>query len=133
MKEVLDDTLINKREDLIIIQKDNAIFTFERLSAFELANCVNEIFIEKGYKLEEGTTESGKYGKGSQVLRILFGAFAKRFCWGSKVETNSTQQTRFVLTKDAKGYAGGIIGVNQVNNEYKRLTDAFTALHASKH
>jgi len=130
MKEVLDDNLMREKDQLIMIDKNRAVFTFERVSAAELAKNVNDIFIEKSYKLEQGSTEGGKYGKGNQVLRILFGAFAKRFCWETKIESNSTH-TRFIFTKDAKGYAGGIIGVNQVNNEYKRMTDAFTLFHTT--
>jgi len=131
-QEILVDKSVFGKNDLIIIEKHKAIFTFERISQSELTKCVNDIFVESGYKLEQGTTESGKYGKGSQVMRVLFGAFVKRFCWETKIESNSSQ-TRFVFIKDAKGYVGGVIGVNQVKNEFKRLTDLFSAFHFSKH
>jgi len=131
-QEILVDKSVFGKNDLIIIEKHKAIFTFERISQSELMKSVNDIFVESGYKLEQGTTESGKYGKGSQVMRVLFGAFVKRFCWETKIENNSSQ-IRFALTKDAKGYVGGVIGVNQVNKEFKRLIDLFSAFHFSKH
>jgi hypothetical protein len=132
MKEVLDDQLIDTPVKLIVIESNKAVFTFQKSTAEEIAKQIEDIFKQKGYKLEEGSTARGKYGKGSLALRILFGAFAKRFCWETRVESNGSE-TRFTLIKDAKGYAGGLIGMNQVSNEYKRMTDAFTLLHTTLH
>jgi hypothetical protein len=132
MKEVLDDQLIDAPLKLIVIESNKAVFTFKKSTAEEITKQIDEVFKRKQYKLEEGSTTRGKYGKGSLALRILFGAFAKRFCWETRVEPDGTD-TRFTLIKDAKGYAGGLIGMNQVSNEYKRMTDAFTLLHTTLH
>lgn len=132
MVEVIDDHSVTAKIEAVVIEKSKAIFPFENISSDELAAKVKEILLEKGYKLEQGSPDNGKYGKGSQVLRVLFGAFAKRFCWEVKVQAEGNI-TRLILSKDAKGYAGGLIGVNQVNNEYKRLTDVLTSFHASLH
>lgn len=130
-QEILDENAVFSSDGAVIIDKHRAIFTFKKMSPTELAKSVDDIFRERGYKLEHGTTEAGKYGKGNQVMRVLFGAFVKRFCWETQIDTNSTQ-TRLIFTKDAKGYVGGVIGVNQVNKEYKALTDIFTDLHFHK-
>lgn len=128
MQEVLDDKAAHIISGDISIEKHVAVFPFRNVSVDIVANRANDLLIERGYKLESGGLTNAAYGKGSQLLRILVGAFAKRFCWIVKVEPID-DYARLTLVKDAKGYVGGIIGVNQVNKEYKQITDVFTDLH----
>lgn len=113
----------------VVIEKNQAVYHFNGIDKEALADKVGEYLTGKGYRLEEGTKFMGKYGKGSKIGRILLGAFIKRFCWEIRVE-QVDNVSRLVLIKDAKGVAGGIIGVNQVNNEYKTLTESLKAWHA---
>jgi hypothetical protein len=130
MEGILDDQIITTETQDVRIEKDRAIYDFRNHSPQQIADKINAYLSKRGYKLEEGTIFSGKYGKGNKVLRILFGAFVKRFLWEVKVgEAHGI--TRLVFLKDSKGYIGGIIGVNQVKNEYNDLTLAIQRFHTS--
>jgi len=122
MNEVIDDGTVGIGSRLVSQEKNKATFLFLRMSASKLATELNSVFVNEGYKLEFGTLEKGQYGKGNAALRILFGAFVKRFCWNFEILPEGGG-SRLVFTKEAKGYAGGIIGVNQVNKEFKRVIE----------
>jgi len=128
-QEVLDSDMKNDVSDDVIIEKHQATYHFKGMDKDALADKVQQYLLGKGYKLEEGTKFSGKYGKGSKIGRILLGAFIKRFCWEIRVE-QSGQKARLMLIKDAKGYVGGVIGVNQVNNEFSLLSQSIKEWHA---
>ncbi|MCH2234645.1 MAG: hypothetical protein MK078_10360 [Crocinitomicaceae bacterium] len=126
MEEVLDQGI----DQDVSITKDNAMYRFKDTNVEELSGKVEKYLLGKGYKLESGTPENAIYGKGNKTLRILFGAFVKRFTWKvTVVADGNTTVLNFI--KDEKGYWGGAIGVSQVKNEFKRITDALTQFHAS--
>lgn len=107
-----------------LVTKDKAIFSFEGTTEEAIASKVHELFTKDGYTLEEGSQLKGKYGKGSKIMRILLGAFVKRFAWEVTISTQGGLTTA-ALYKETKGYAGGAIGVNQVNKEFKRLVEVW--------
>lgn len=127
MEEVLDQDLKNVDATAPIVTKDKAIFSFEGTTEEAIASKVNNLFTKDGYTLEEGTQLKGKYGKGSKVMRILLGAFVKRFAWEVTISTQGGLTTA-TLYKETKGYAGGAIGVNQVNKEFKRLVGVWETI-----
>ena len=127
MEEVLDNDLKNLYAIAPVMTRDSATFTFQGTTPEDISSKINHLFVKDGYQLEEGTEMKGKYGKGSKIMRILLGAFVKRFAWNVTV-TNEGGMTKAVLFKETKGYAGGAIGVNQVKNEFKRLISAWETL-----
>jgi len=127
MEEVLDQDLKNVDTKAPVVTKDKAIFTFEGTTEDAIASKVNDLYIKDGYSLEEGTQLKGKYGKGSKIMRILLGAFVKRFAWEVTISTQGGLTTA-TLYKETKGYAGGAIGVNQVNKEFKRLVGVWETI-----
>lgn len=127
MEQVLDNDLKNLDANAPVITKERAIFSFTETTENEIASKINALFLKDGYKLEEGTEMKGKYGKGSKIMRILFGAFVKRFAFEVSV-TNEGGIIKATLYKETKGYAGGAIGVNQVKNEFKRLIAVWETL-----
>lgn len=131
MDEVLDNDLTSTAVNAPVITKNEAIYTFTKLSREELTQKFENFIQKRGYKLEVGVPGNGIYGKGSKVMRVLFGAFVKRFAWKVVIEDmgGSTQLTFF---KEAKGYVGGVIGVNQVNNEFKAIVGSLTQFHSSQ-
>ena len=129
MEELLDDNAI-LTDKSVKIEKDKAIYVFKSTIKEGLAVKVNEYLKKQGYKLESGTNLDGVYGKGNKVMRILFGAFVKRFEWHVEIsELNGS--TGLIFTKTAKGYIGGVIGVQQVKKEYQRITGILEAFHAN--
>jgi hypothetical protein len=130
--ELLDDGVIVQSSNAVKIDKDSATYPFENTNADELATKVEEFLKKEGYALEAGNNKAGTYGKGNKTLRILFGAFVKRFTWGIKVE-DAGNTTVLHFSKDEKGYWGGAIGVSQVKTEYTRLTNILKNFHAQHH
>lgn len=107
-----------------IIDVDNGVqVTFSDLDGKEAAKKMEKFFVSEGYKLEEGTIEKGAYGTGSTVMRILLGAFAKRFKFWVEVN-NSGKNSIVKITKDgAAKISGGAIGYKKQENEFKRLKE----------
>ncbi len=127
--EILDSEMQADTNSGVEITKECATYMFTGMDKEKLADKVSQYLGSKGYKLETGDKFLGKYGKGSKVGRILLGAMIKRFCWEIRVE-QSKDKTRLMLVKDAKGIAGGLIGINQMNNEYALITESLKAWHA---
>ncbi len=126
--EVLDEQQ-TAVEGSVKIDKNKAIYVFKATNKDDLGQKVNEYLKKQGYSLEAGVNTNGTYGKGNKVLRVLLGAFVKRFEWHVEV-SDINNSTGLTFTKKAKGYSGGLIGMNQVKNEYNRLTGTLKAFHA---
>ncbi|MEZ4922645.1 MAG: hypothetical protein R2780_05675 [Crocinitomicaceae bacterium] len=130
--ELLDDETLVQNSTGVKIEKDKASYPFENTNVDELAAKVEQFLKGEGYVLETGTNKSGTYGKGNKTLRILFGAFVKRFTWKVEIEDAGTT-TILHFIKDEKGYWGGAIGVAQVKNEFTRITNILKNFHAKHH
>lgn len=130
MEEILDNYSLIKSDLKPIITKSQGTFRFAALTVDVLAEKFEAFLVNKGYKLEAGTKIDGRYGKGNKILRLLFGAFVKRFAWQITI-TNDFGITELTFYKEAKGYAGGIIGVSQVNNEFNSIINSLVRFHAS--
>jgi len=128
-EEILDDKKTTAG-DSVTIEKSRALFLFKSVDQNKLGEDVKNLFIDNGYKLESGTPNNATYGKGSKVLRVLLGAFIKRFEWQIEITENGGMIT-LLFEKNAKGYMGGAIGVNQVNNEFKRYVEVLKTLHSN--
>lgn len=122
--EILDKTLEP------VITKNDATLYFSSISEEDIGPKLEKYLLQKGYKIEAGTKTNATYGKGSQIMRILFGAFAKRFVWTVKIDS-SMHGTTLTFSKMAKGYAGGIIGVNQVKNEFTQIVNSLKHFYES--
>ena len=127
--EVLDDNQVIAEEGSVKTDKNKAVYVFKSTNKEDLGGKINEYLKGQGYKLEKGTNTEGTYGRGSKIMRVLFGAFVKRFEWQVSI-AEINKSTGLTFTKNAKGYAGGLIGMNQVKNEYNRLTGTLKAFHA---
>jgi len=130
--ELLDDGKVALNKNTVTIDKEKATYPFSDTNVDELATKVQEFLLKQGYKLEEGSNSNGIYGKGSKTLRILLGAFIKRFTWKVTV-VDSGDNTTLTFIKDEKGYWGGAIGVVQVKNEFKKITSVLQSFHQKHH
>jgi hypothetical protein len=94
-----------------------------------LADEVAAFFGSQAYKFEGGTPMNAMWGQGSDVLRVLFGAFAKRFKFNVAIEP----QAPYVwlrLSKGMSGAMGGVIGYSKMNKELSRVTAAMQQFFA---
>lgn len=91
----------------------------------ELADTLEKFFVNHGYtkKSDDGTLSS--FTKGNRVLRLLFGAFVKYHKVNVGVSPLGDGSFGVILQRDSSGMSGGVIGMNQVRKEFKRLTDDF--------
>ena len=80
MDQVLDNIKdIGNENKAILLGKDKCLFIFNNLTKEELGKKLSVFLSKKKYKLEEGTQIDGVYGRGNKTMRVLFGAFVKRF------------------------------------------------------
>lgn len=91
----------------------------------ELNDTLTKFFTNHGYtkKSDDGTLLS--FTKGNRVLRILFGAFAKYHKVNVGVSPLGDGSYGVILQRDSTGMSGGVIGMNQVRKEFKKLTADF--------
>lgn len=109
------------------MSKNECIFTvFD--SADDAATLIYEYFIGRGYKLESGDIKNGTYGSGNRILRIILGAFAKRYLFSILVIDNGDHQSSVTLSKGMYGALGGVIGVMMQNNEFRKIQADFTGV-----
>lgn len=114
---------------LVQSQKQDSTQTFMVEGDLALVTSkVNEYFTNNGYKLEAGSPDNGVYGVGNDVMRILFGAFVKRYKFNILVRQNQNL-IQVDLSKAMTGIAGGAIGFVKLNQEYDKcvidLTNIF--------
>lgn len=107
--------------------KNGATYSFENTDIMSLANEIGLLFTEDGYKLEEGTPENGVYGKGSAFLRILFGAFAKRYKFKIAI-TPESEKVILRLDRRMTGASGGLIGHSKMKTEFARIVERMKTL-----
>jgi len=88
----------------------------------QVANSLASFFEAEGYKLESGVPTDGIYGIGSDVMRVLFGAFAKRYSFNIKVVESGSGSTVFI-DKAISGAMGGAIGYSKMKKELVRIQE----------
>ncbi len=102
-------------------------YVFENCHAEQIANAVGGFMHQQGYRLEEGNPMNGVYGIGNKVMRILFGAFVKRFAFQVYITQNGPN-AQMEFGKGMSGFSGGVIGIAKLNTEFKRLAALFHQL-----
>ena len=86
-----------------------------------VSQAIHTYFLNNGYKLVDGNPGNGMYERGSKTMRLLFGAFVKYFKFGISLsdQGNGTYQAWF--KRETSGMSGGLIGIQQVKNEFTRV------------
>lgn len=101
---------------------DRSTFIYHDVDLVEFPRRLEKFFQAEGYKLESGDIEKGVYGKGNHTLRLLFGAFVKRYTFQVKL-AGSGNTCRFDFAPSMTGISGGVIGYNKMKDENLRLVD----------
>lgn len=84
------------------------------------AEVVENFFLSEGYRLEDGDRHDGVYGIGNNLLRIIFGAFIKRYRFKVRVSAAGSGSVVSV-EKGMSGAMGGAIGYAKMKKELKRI------------
>ena len=106
------------------VTKTGTDFQYDGAEMGSIIEGMEQFFRVRGYRLELGKPGDGTYGTGSNFLRILFGAFAKRYSFSVKV-TQSDDQSPVILHlgKAMSGAMGGVIGHGKMTKEYNAIVD----------
>lgn len=102
-------------------ETDKAVdFAFQGCDPNAVAQAVDQYFLGSGYRLEGGGPGNATYGIGSDTMRILFGALARRYKF-SVVITANGPQTMLRVEKAISGAMGGLIGHSAMKKETRRI------------
>lgn len=101
---------------------EKTTFMYENVDLNEIPKRLHAFFVKEGYKLESGNMEKGVYGIGNNVMRILFGAFVKRYTFQFKFSGTGTT-CRLEFATNMTGVSGGVIGYNKMKDENLRLVE----------
>jgi hypothetical protein len=108
--------------------KDAVGHLYRGITPADMAQTLHNILVKEGYSLTTGQPGNGVYERGNRVLRILFGAFVKYFKWTILTADAGEGITRVKMSRETSGMSGGVIGMNQVKNEFNRLKALFAGL-----
>lgn len=89
----------------------------------DAADAVKEIFTNEGYSIENGDKFSGEYGKGSKLMRILFGGFYPRFVFNVEIEESASGIVLNVKKHGVSKISGGALGNHKINKELNKLSE----------
>ena len=101
----------------------------DKKHVFSFANCKPEDAAREfanlkqslGYKIEGGDYYRGTWGVGSSVMRILFGAFVKRYTFDFAIYAYG-ENTVLEYKKGMTGISGGVIGLAKMNTEFSKIS-----------
>lgn len=106
---------------------DNFVHQYQGITSDKLGQEVDAKFLADGYKIKSGGPGDGVYVKGNRTARLLLGAFYKYFEFYVKSEGEG-ENAKLTIKKTTSGMSGGLIGVNQVKNELRRLEGTFKSI-----
>lgn len=100
---------------------DKIQFTYSPCPPEQLAQAVLLLMQREGYRLEEGNPMNAVYGIGDKTLRLLFGAFVKRYAFHIVIGPGINNQVVLQMGKAMSGFSGGVIGVAKLKKEMERM------------
>lgn len=103
--------------------EDGLTLTFGAVDSNALAEDIHGFFTAQGYRLEGGTPFNAVYGTGNDVLRILFGAFVKRYKF-TVIVRQVPGGMSLTFQKGMSGAMGGVIGYSKMKKETARISQS---------
>ncbi|MDG1332310.1 MAG: hypothetical protein P8P74_08260 [Crocinitomicaceae bacterium] len=94
---------------------------YENATAEEIGTAIEKALSQDRYIIKSGNLGDRNYTKGNRVLRLMLGAFYKYFEFNVDVKEQDDKTVMAAIRKTSTGMSGGLIGVNQVKKELKRL------------
>lgn len=106
------------------INENDYTFLYQYHSENECRAKIEEVMLNRGYR----HIGSDVYEKGNGTLRLFIGAFHKHYKYEIMPEMVAEDQVRISIRKRSTGFAGGAIGVNQIQKELAALKQLFLAI-----
>lgn len=97
-------------------------FTFENRNVESVQKSITNILGEMGYVVKSSDWQQTVYTKGNRILRLLLGAFVKYNKLNVSFSNNENKATA-VVSGNSSGFSGGVIGMAQVNKEFKKVIE----------
>jgi len=97
------------------------VYIYSNISQPEMEQRIDSTMRSLGYK----HLGRGMYEYGSRGMRLLLGGFYKYFKFKVTLDASDPMGIRVGLKKESSGMSGGLLGVNKMNNEMKRLKEVF--------
>jgi len=103
-------------------------FRYDASQFASIVDGVDKYFMNRGYRLEAGQPGDGTYGIGSNIMRMLFGAFVKRYSFTVVIMMSDDQRSVvFLFSKAMSGAMGGVIGHSKMTKEYNAIVNELNA------
>lgn len=102
------------------IEDNAATFVYDD-SPNNVGQMLEDLFKQEGYKLESGNNLQGLYGKGNDIMQLLFGAFVKRFKFPFEITASAGNAQLTIKNGTGSKVFGGAIGVSRHKKEFKRI------------
>lgn len=102
---------------------DSAFFQhrYSGIAPADLARQVEQAMYQLGYRQLSGPPENALYERGNRTMRILLGAFHKYFKFRVLILPDGNDVSVRIV-RESSGMSGGLIGMNQVKNEFRLLS-----------
>jgi hypothetical protein len=113
------------KSELIDNSGDKSQYKITNCTQQELSDTITKFFESHGYTLKSEEGNQFVFTKGNRVLRMLFGAFVKYHKVSAGFTTMGPDAFGVILQRDSTGMSGGVIGMNQVRKEFKKLSADF--------
>ncbi len=108
--------------------KKDVTYQYEGAELDAIIGGVDAFFKDRKYRVEAGEPGDVTYGLGSDLMRVLFGAFAKRYKFRAQItRPGDGGPVVFRLEKAMSGAMGGLIGHGKMTKEFNAIADAFEA------
>jgi hypothetical protein len=103
-----------------------ARFEFRGGTEEEVADRVHEFLVGRKYRLESGDDLQGVWGRGSDALHFLLGAFAGRVKFDVKIDGDADHVV-VTMNRAMSGVMGGAWGMMAQKKKLKALAEALPA------
>lgn len=101
--------------------KNRFEFIYDEATAEEIGTEIEKRLSSDRYIIKEGEIGDRTYTKGNRILRLMLGAFYKYYEFNVDVKPREDNTIVAAIRATSSGVSGGLVGVNQVKKELKRL------------
>ena len=100
--------------------KNTLVNVYGGIDQTVLSQKVDQVFAANKYKKKEDAVGNQVYQRGSRFWRIMIGAFHKYFKYTVSYNNNA-EGIKITVVNETSGMSGGMIGMNQVSKEFKKI------------
>lgn len=98
---------------------------YKDISVAEMTKKITGLFELQGYKVIDQQFGNLFLEKGSRTKRLLLGAFATYYKFSVTMMPGEENELTVNVFQQSSGMSGGLIGMNQIKTELKRLNFIF--------